>query len=483
MDLFNSYINNESQNNFEFLKDVSIPQGDNEKKFSYPMNSFFNYGGNNTGNQHVNNANTSSGFFSQSNNQPLNNNNFIFTPVSNNYQNSYNFQDSGTEEKAAYRFPFNFSNDNSFEISTFPMQNKQKISEELIENIRQYEEMFVSTTSGLINNPNLIHHQKPMKPGNRNADMNPRQNYNTIQESIEDEENMEHSEYPRDNQNRIREEHNYNQKEFYEENENIRKIHKPRQDEREQFRGRDRFPKERELEQLEPLRKENPIRKNRDLAKNEASNLLGYNTDKQDHESLEISNYPNKNSKKTRNDLIKNINPIQENKKEDGGFRKSANHIDNELINRNNPNPQQNYKFKISDEGAIENYDSYNNNQSYVEKTKRNTKKVSILTDNKRKEALLLEFQKDFQSLNKQLLEKKEKLKMVTNLTKYHEKLYSKIEDLKKKISLFLEKYLESYQKYLENYKLIFSLHDDEIDDFLAEKEERMEKLREKFKF
>lgn len=453
MEFFGSLIDDESQNNFDFLKESNLhaQPGAREKKSSF-TNSLINYAGNNTGNTANTNLQNPS-FFSQTNNTTAYNPNNLYTPLnsSNNYtlpQFSSNYQEGKFDENYN-SFPNNMLGE-AFELGSFPLTNKQKISSELIENIRDFEEMFMGR-AGKANptkptnlNPSMDNTRKLYKPPNKKEEMNP-WSYEPIKESNDDDET------PFRMNERDRQE--------------LKKDY--RADMNEHLRKGLRGGVERDIP--DALRKEYIPRE----VMREKTSV--YNEMDRVEAEMESDNYPINNSQKTRFNL--NKNPIQPNQ--------NPSYITNQNPNEGNLNKNKqtnhNPNLKLVDNTLVDRGRSYDS--LYVEKTRKNNRKVAIFIDNKKKEALMAEFVKDYQAVTRQLQEKKEKLKMVTNLSKFHEKLYSKNEDFRKKVPVFFEKYLENYQRNLENYKLIIALHDTEIDVILNEYEQRMEKIKEKFKF
>jgi hypothetical protein len=147
-------------------------------------------------------------------------------------------------------------------------------------------------------------------------------------------------------------------------------------------------------------------------------------------------------------------------------------------------------------------------NEPVVEKTMRNnnTKKVTIQNmpqggiqnmsnmpnmsnmnapseKSEDKEAFLKEYYAKFMELKKDLAEKKEKTKKIMNLTKLHERLYTKMENFNNVVPNLVEKYLENYQRTLDDYEKIMDLDDLTIDEVIEQNQIKIEKIREKFKF
>lgn len=502
MDFFGSLLNDESQNNFDFLKDCG-----KEKKTNY-SNNLPNFGTINQNNNSNNFHNQS--FFSQSNNNPQHNTNY--TPINNNNNNNYIFndtpEDSYLTEKNHKDLAKILSSD-AFDVGTVPQAypNKQKISTELIDNLQEFEEMFMNvkptrqnlTIKNIQNCSNSdvstsINYPKNVKQINRNSgsdvtgmniNLN-RQNYNTILEQDEETTTMNQLNYLKENLEREATsfDNNYKRYQGIERRGGEMRINKrTRGDiiERErdnQVRCRDKMQVEcdqRESNQdpTTGLKKEtNHRRMNIDYSTiNHPNDFIGKTGPIVDDDV--INNPGAKNSKKMPYEAINKKGNIYHPRNDVNNSSMIPTTMDNQPINPNT--------YVINNKN-MPNEMNRMNDLCYVEKTKKNNKKVSLYTDRNVREATIHAFNMEFRALNNQLQEKKEKLKIMNNLTKYHEKLYSRIEDFKKKVPVFIEKYLDNYQKHLENYKLMVTLHDDEIDSVLNEYEERMEKIKEKFK-
>jgi len=300
-----------------------------------------------------------------------------------------------------------------------------------------------------------------------------RQNYHTILESNEDEENVQtmnqtnHVAYLKENFDK-----EIGDVKRYEGRVGEMPINKRTRGEvRENpARVKERVKVENEIPEV--VRKELPPSTNVDYSNLNYSIDLGQTSDNLDGEMIQ---YAVKNSKKLSHDLNKNRSSHQIRNDLSSSCVTGSSDSQPLHVNINQNNKKINLNLPIE----------YNriNDAYHVEKTKKNNKKVALFTDRNVREATINGFNMDYRSLSNQLQEKREKLKMMNNLTKHNEKLYSRIEDFKKKVPLFIEKYLDNYQKHLENYKLMITLNDDEIDNLLDEYEERMENIKEKFKF
>jgi hypothetical protein len=151
------------------------------------------------------------------------------------------------------------------------------------------------------------------------------------------------------------------------------------------------------------------------------------------------------------------------------------------LTNNKNQAPQRREKEPVQQpQQGLQPY-----SDQLVKKSKM-TKKVTLEEKPEQavdKEALMKEFSLKHQEIERQIQERREKVKRIMSLTKLYEKLYVKMEDFKNKMPNLVQTYLDSYQRTLQHYHTILSIDDPEIDSIISQTDVILLRIKEKFQF